>query len=518
MDKKLKSIIVLLILLIGILITKDTYATSGFSVSTSSKEVYAGDTTTFNIIATECGGKFKIESSDTSVVTISESSPWIEAEVKTITITAKKEGNATITITAENVSDLSGENDIEGFKTIQVNVIQKNSTSEPPVNQNNNNSNNNKPTKSKDATLKGIWITPKQYDFSGFSPNKTEYTTKVPSNVNSLEVRASTTNEKATYTVTGNKDLKEGTNLIKVLVTAEDGTQKTYTIRVTKLAQEDNLPGNIDEGKEIFLTSLGIEGLEITPEFKSNIFSYQLKVDKDVTKLDIKPKANVENAVIEITGNNELKTGENIVNILVKTADGSKTVTYQILVEKLPASEDEPLPEENINEPTVPATTEPEQETDEMSILQIGIIVATVLTLIVIILIIIKRRKSKREEDIPSYEAFNFNHDDNDIEDEEPKFRNNIIMEPEQIKSKEEVSSVDEKEQFLNNFTKQSIEDTEYFNQYKRNNEINSNSIDNKADEKNQEGYTTNKFSSKLTEMFDEGFDDYEKRKKGKHF
>ena len=119
------------------------------------------------------------------------------------------------------------------------------------------------------ADAKKLGVKESNYDFTGFKQDKTEYSVTVPNSVDSLQVLYTTVDKKAKVKVTGNTNLEVGTNTIKVEVTAADGkTTKTYTIAVTKLATEDSKPGNlIDDGKSLYLSSLSIEGLEISPTF-----------------------------------------------------------------------------------------------------------------------------------------------------------------------------------------------------------------------------------------------------------
>ncbi len=68
-----------------------------------------------------------------------------------------------------------------------------------------------------------------------FSKDKYEYTMSVGGGVDSVTVSAKAADSKAKVSVTGNKELVEGSNTVKVKVTAEDGkTTKTYTIVVTR--------------------------------------------------------------------------------------------------------------------------------------------------------------------------------------------------------------------------------------------------------------------------------------------
>ena len=164
----------------------------------------------------------------------------------------------------------------------------------------------------------------------------------IPNDVDSLKVAYKTADSKATVKVTGNTNLEVGTNNIKVVVTAEDGkTTKTYTIKVTKLATEEEKPGNIiDEENDVDLglTSLGIKGLELTPEFSSDVYSYETTIDmdsNDMSEVTVEAVASDEDATVEITGNTNLVEGENLINVIVKSGDSSEQTVYQITVNKI---------------------------------------------------------------------------------------------------------------------------------------------------------------------------------------
>ena len=73
------------------------------------------------------------------------------------------------------------------------------------------------------------------------------------------------------------------------------------------------------------------EGLD--PEFNPETTSYTLLVGPEVEKLDIKAAPNDANAKVEITGNESLKTGDNVVKITV-TAQDETTRIYNINVKK----------------------------------------------------------------------------------------------------------------------------------------------------------------------------------------
>lgn len=172
--------------------------------------------------------------------------------------------------------------------------------------------------------LKSLSITPKEYDFTGFESDKTEYTAKVPNKIEQIEIEATAIDSKAQITGTGVIDLKEGENELKIEVIAVNGDKKVYTIVVTRLEAEEKFG----------LSILSINGLKLSPTFMTGIYEYTTTLEEDLTQLEITAKSNVEDATIEIVGNENLQSGENVITILVKNKKTDETATYQILVNK----------------------------------------------------------------------------------------------------------------------------------------------------------------------------------------
>ena len=341
MNKILKITIFAIIFIMILGMNFVVNADGSFSVSTSNLTIQKGKTATFSITAKDCGGQFSISSSDSSVATVNLSSEWIESDSKTITVVAKKTGTVTVTVEAQDVASKDGKAVITGTKTVEINVTD---TSEKKEETKTEEKKTEETKKSDNANLKTLGVTPKEYDFSGFSKNKTSYSVTIPSNVDSLNVIAKAEDSKAKVNISGNKNLEVGTNTIKVEVTAENGkTTKTYEVSVTKLATEDEKPGNLlDEDNKnttkLYLKSLSIEGLELTPSFDKNIFSYEATIDmdtKDLSKINVNAAAENIDSTVEITGNTDLKEGENTVNVIVKSKSSSEQTVYQITVNKV---------------------------------------------------------------------------------------------------------------------------------------------------------------------------------------
>lgn len=200
---------------------------------------------------------------------------------------------------------------------------EENYNNKPTVNYNSyttTNENNQKP-KSKNANLKLL-----QIDIEGLSPefNKdvTEYYLVVGLEIEDIKVIARAEDINSDVVVSGNTDLEEGKNKIIITVTAEAGNTKIYVLNVTKTDNEQLINAN--------LKSLMIDGFELYPTFKPNIYNYNVNINKVISFLDVKAEAENEKATIAVEGNNNLTEGDNIIKITVTAEDEETTRTYKI--------------------------------------------------------------------------------------------------------------------------------------------------------------------------------------------
>lgn len=240
--------------------------------------------------------------------------------------------------------------------------------------------------------IEGIEISP------AFDKDITQYTAKVEGDVTELKIDAKAEHSKAKVAVEGNKDLKEGDNIIKVKVTAEDETTRTYFITVTQGEGTD-----VDTGLK--LSELKIERVDFESTFRPDVHSYDLDLTSYVKKLDITATPNQEGATVEISGNEDFKEGQNVIIILLTSADGKETANYQIRVN---------VPAEVIEQAEEPDTT---------FYILIGIAIAVVLIAIVLV---IKRRRAANDDDFDDEEFFVEDKKKEDNEEEvEERFSNN---------------------------------------------------------------------------------------------
>ncbi len=240
--------------------------------------------------------------------------------------------------------------------------------------------------KSSNAMLSALTL-----DVEGLSPefNKEtdNYTLQVGEEIEKIDVTATPEDEKAIVTVEGNETLQVGENKITVTVTAEDGTAKVYTIIVNK--------GNIKQAS-LGLASFNIKGIDMEGVFSPTTYEYTIEINQDVSELEITAEPSEEGATVEIIGNGDLQEGENIVNIIVKSADGEETVTYQLTIQK-----------------NVTAVSNTSDQTQNM--IFIGLFVGIIVIIIIVVSILLYRKHKRKIE-----EEYDFN----DGEEENADFYN----------------------------------------------------------------------------------------------
>lgn len=238
-------------------------------------------------------------------------------------------------------------------------------------------------------SIEGVELTPK------FDKETTQYTVKIEEDVKELKINAKAADSKAKVSIEGNKDLKEGDNVIKIKVTAEDSTTRTYFITATK----GDIAGTTTDTK-LQLSTLSISRVEL--DFKPETYSYEFSLSSYVKNLDITATPNQEDAKVEITGNEELKAGKNVITILVSSANGEETANYQLEV-----TVPEEVVEKKANEPSM--------------YLYIAIGVVASVVIIGIFVVIMHRRNADEDyDDEDEYETENdYKEDDYEREEEE---------------------------------------------------------------------------------------------------
>ena len=173
-----------------------------------------------------------------------------------------------------------------------------------------------------------------------FDKATTTYTATVGNTINSTTVTPVLEDATATVTVngvsvvsgqaSGSINLNFGTNIISAIVTAQDGTTKTYTVTITKLKSTD-----------ANLTSLAISGATLSPIFDKNTTTYSVNVGYAVKNMTVTPLVEDNTATIQVNGTSvtsgqasgavSLKVGTTSIQTAVTAQDGT-IKTYTITV------------------------------------------------------------------------------------------------------------------------------------------------------------------------------------------
>lgn len=232
--KKIMSFIIAIVLVCGFLMTPgmQVYADS-FQISGVPTSLKIDETFTLNITSPKgASAKIRVEydanvlefqsgknASGGNGLVLITGGAWGEDKVTTdsVKFKAKGAGTSTIKVYTEDATDVEG-NSI-AIEAASASVTVKNEA---------------ETEKSNDAFLSSLKLS-KGTLSPKFQYKKLNYTATVDYSVKSVSVSAKTSHAKATIdSVSGNKNLKVGKNTIKIVVKAENGTTKTYTVVVTR--------------------------------------------------------------------------------------------------------------------------------------------------------------------------------------------------------------------------------------------------------------------------------------------
>lgn len=143
--------------------------------------------------------------------------------------------------------------------------------------------------------------------------------------IKDIEVQTIAENENAKIEVSGNKNLKDGLNIINVVVTNQ-GKSQEYKIKVTKTQNLEMANANLE--------NLAIEYAILSPEFNNQITRYNTQVANEISQLNILAIPENEQGKVEILENNNLNEGNNKIEIKVTAPNGFTQRIYEVNVYK----------------------------------------------------------------------------------------------------------------------------------------------------------------------------------------
>ena len=175
-----------------------------------------------------------------------------------------------------------------------------------------------------------------------FDPAVTSYTASVPNSTTSITVTPTVQQPNATVKVNGVSvpsgtpsgpiSLNVGSNVINVVVTAQDGTtMRTYTVTVTRAASSN-----------ANLSNLVLSSGTLSPSFDPAVTSYTASVSNSTTSITVTPTVQEPNATVTVNGMSvpsgtpsgpiNLNVGPNIINVVVTAQDSTTMKTYTVTV------------------------------------------------------------------------------------------------------------------------------------------------------------------------------------------
>lgn len=221
---------------------------AGYDVSVTSNTIIVGNSVTLKISANDLAGRFDFSVSNSSVISMSSSSVFLDNDSKSITITAKSAGTSVITITPTDATSYDGDA-ITGNRTITITVNNK-PTSNPNTGGNSSGtSNTSTPVKKKSNNNYLSSLTVDGYSLDKeFKKDELEYSLVVESGTDKVIINAQLDDDKAKVTGIGEIALKEEDNKLEIKVTAEDGSTRTYILNV-KIEELNPVEVTIDKKK-----------------------------------------------------------------------------------------------------------------------------------------------------------------------------------------------------------------------------------------------------------------------------
>lgn len=195
---------------------------------------------------------------------------------------------------------------------------------------------------SSDATLAGLSLSAGTLSPS-FSAATTRYTARVKNRVSALTITPTKTHAAARVSLNGTAlgsgttslkfPLAVGNNSFSILVTAQNGTTRTYSLTVTRAPSSDAR-----------LTALKIKGIPILPQFKPNTRFYQASPPTFLRSVRVVAKTSSREARLKINGQSALSgkpskpikikaKSDTIIQVVVTAGNGSLK-KYQVVLKR----------------------------------------------------------------------------------------------------------------------------------------------------------------------------------------
>lgn len=162
-----------------------------------------------------------------------------------------------------------------------------------------------------------------------FNSNTESYSISVPYSISSLTINAKTEDAKAKVTISNNNLVAEETTAVKVIVTAENGSTKTYTINATRGKDPNKVLSTNN-----YLSNLTVSTGTLSPSFNKEQENYIVYLPYEIDSIKINTQVeDTRYATVKIEGPDKLSTGNNNYKITV-TAEDNSTKIYTLVVSR----------------------------------------------------------------------------------------------------------------------------------------------------------------------------------------
>ena len=173
----------------------------------------------------------------------------------------------------------------------------------------------------KENRLSNIYINDNPVE--NFDKDNNIYDIEVPYETDKVNITADKVSSLSSVEGLGNINLNVGNNTVNIVVTSENGEVNTYTLNITR-----------NEIISALLDDIKVKHYDLSPEFNSEVYEYNLVVDNEITSLDITPILKDKNASYVIKGNSDFLVGMNKVLVEVTSSDGKDKKEYILNVNR----------------------------------------------------------------------------------------------------------------------------------------------------------------------------------------
>lgn len=367
--KKILSLTLAALLVSACFVFTPVYAT-GASLSASATSVTVGETVTvsFSVSGSQLGGaQGTFTFSNPGIISsprLSKGNNWTwdssgnsfsafgdsvsgSTTVATVSFTAQSAGTVTVGITGVEVTDqYNSEHPSDDSVTITIKNKPEPSyqpsggnNTQPSGGSSNTSASNREPSEpnvSTDAALASLQISNAELS-PAFRPDVLTYMAIAADDAETLDIKATPNDSKAKVSISGNRITDGETAEVSILVTAESGDTKTYTVHATHAQNAASLSGNNR------LASLEVDTGSLSPAFDPDTLNYVVWLPYEADQITVTAKAEDKKALTPtVEGDGSLKENEDNHIKVTSTAENGDVRIYNIIAKRAIAPEYDP--------------------------------------------------------------------------------------------------------------------------------------------------------------------------------